>query len=95
MDLSIHWQALFKQRRPIDIPARENGLRIPCNGEQEWLPMHTRQAHAIMDIRQWSVFREAHHGIFADFETVGALESSRVAFCFSFRHSWKTVAQIS
>jgi len=36
-----------------------------------------------------------HHGILADFETVPSLQSSRVAFCFSFGHSWKTVAQIS
>jgi hypothetical protein len=54
--------------------------------------MHTREAHAIMDIREWSVFGEMQHGIFADFETEMAMQSSRVAFCFSFRHSWKTVA---
>jgi hypothetical protein len=56
--------------------------------------MHTSEAVAITTIRQWSVFGATHHGILADFETATSLESSRVAFCFSFRHSWKTVAQI-
>ena|SRR5262249_258818 len=36
-----------------------------------------------------------HRGILADFKTVTGPRSSRVAFCFSFRHSWETVAQIS
>ncbi|SRR6266480_6745671 len=38
---------------------------------------------------------EKCHGILADFEIATVLPSSRVAFCFSFRHSWKHRAQIS
>ena len=54
----------------------------------------------VRPMRSWTsgsgvVFGEMHHGILADFETATGLRSSRVAFCFSFRHSWKTVAQIS
>src|SRR5215212_11555123 len=95
MDLSIHWRYLFKQRRPINIPAGQDGACITCNSEQKWLPIRTREAHATMDFSQWSVFAETHHGILADFESAAGLESSRVAFCFPFRHPWKTVAQIS
>jgi hypothetical protein len=42
---------------------------ITRDGEKKWLPMHTRQVHAIMDIGQWAVFSETYHGILADFET--------------------------
>src|SRR5213076_2102938 len=38
---------------------------------------------------------EKCHGILADFEIATVLRSSRVALCFSFRHSWKHPAQIS
>jgi hypothetical protein len=57
--------------------------------------MHTLQANMITGINQWSLFGETHHGIIADFEAAMCVRSSRVAFCFSFRHSLRTVAQIS
>jgi hypothetical protein len=68
MDLSIRGHRLFKDGSPINVPTGEDSACITCDGEQEWLPMHTRQAHAIMDIRQWSFFGEMHHGTLADFE---------------------------
>src|SRR4030095_7995256 len=95
MDLSIRGHRLFKNGSPINVPTGEDGACITRNSEQEWLPMHTSEAHAIMDVRQWSVFGEGHHGSLANFEAVTSLRSSRVAFCVSFRHSLKTVAQIS
>jgi hypothetical protein len=95
MDLSIREYRLFKDGPPINVPTGEDRACITCDGEQKWLPTHTSRVHTIMDIREWSVFGETHHGSFADFETATALQSSRVAFCFSFHHSWKTIAQIS
>jgi hypothetical protein len=95
MDLSIRGHRFSKDGSPINVPSGEDSVCITCDGEQKWLPTHTRQAHAIADIRPWFIFGETHHGIFADFETATGLQSSRVAFCFPFRHSWKTVAQIS
>ena len=56
--------------------------------------MRARSANAI-DFRQQTVTGEMHSGILADFETVPGPRSSRVAFCFSFRHFWKTVAQLT
>jgi hypothetical protein len=95
MDLSIRRHRRFKDGSPINIPTGKDSACITSDGEQEWLRMRTCQAHAIMDIRRWFVFAEMHYGILADFEPVPGLQCSRVAFCFSFRHSWKTVAQIS
>jgi hypothetical protein len=95
MDLSIRGHRFSKDGSPINVPSGEDSVCITCDGEQKRLPTHTRQARAIVDIRQWSVFGETHRGIPADFETAAGLQSSRVAFCFCFRHSWKTVGQIS
>jgi hypothetical protein len=94
MDLSIRGHRLFKDGSPINVPTGEDSACITCDGEKKWLATQTRRAYAITGIRHWSVFGEMHHGILADFETATGLRSSRVAFCFSFRHSWKTVAQI-
>jgi hypothetical protein len=47
--------------------------------------MRVRDANAI-NIRQKSVTGEMHRGILADFKTVTGPRSSRIAFCFSFRH---------
>ena len=69
MDLSIRGHRLFKDGSPINVPTGEDSACITCDGEQKWLPTHTRRAHAIMDIRQWCVFGEMHHGTLADFET--------------------------
>jgi len=95
MDLSIRGNRLLEDGSPINIPIGENSAWITCDGEQNWLPVHTRRVNAIMRITQWSVIGDMHYRTLADFETVMGLRSSRVAFCFSFRHSWKTVAQIS
>jgi hypothetical protein len=92
MDLSICGHRFSKDGSPINVPSGKDSACVTCDGEQKWLPIPTLQAYAIMDISQ---FGETHHGISADFETATDLRSSRVAFCFSFRHFWKTVAQIS
>jgi hypothetical protein len=89
VDLSIRGHRGFKDGSPIKVPTGEDRAYITCDGEEKWLPMHMRQAHAITGVRQWSVFGEMRHGILADFEIATVLRSSRVAFCFSFRHSWK------
>jgi hypothetical protein len=95
MDLSICGHRLFKNGSPINTPTGEDGARITCNSEQEWPPAHASEPHAITGIGQWPVFGEMHHGILTDFETATGLRSSPIAFCFSFRHFWNTVAQIS
>jgi hypothetical protein len=94
MDLSIRGHRFCKDGSPINVPSGEDSARITCDGEQKWLPIHTCPAHVIAGINQY-VFGETHHGIIADFEAATCVRFSRVAFCFSFRHSWKTVAQIS
>jgi hypothetical protein len=93
MDLSIRGHRLFKDGSPINFPTGKDSAGITCDREKESLPVHMRQANAIMDIR--SIISEMHHGILADCKTVTGPRFSRVVFCFSFRHSWKTVAQIS
>ena len=79
---------------PINLPTGENCPGIVCDGEQRQSSMRARSANAI-DFRQQTVTGEMHSGILADFETVPGPRSSRVAFCFSFRHFWKTVAQLT
>jgi hypothetical protein len=95
MDLSIRGHRVSKDGSPINVPSGEDSVCITCDGEEKWLPTYTRQAHAIGDIRPWSAFGETYHGILADFETATDLQSSRVTFGFSFRHSWEIVAQVS
>src|SRR5436190_7130480 len=73
VDLSIRGHRPFKDGSPINIPAGEDGACITCDGEQEWLPMHTRRTHAITGFRQWSVLDEMNHGILANFETARGL----------------------
>jgi hypothetical protein len=94
MDLSIRRHSLLEDGSPINVPSGENCAGITCDGEQKWLSLRVRDANAI-NIRRWSVTGEMHRGILADFKAVTDLRSSRVAFCFSFRHFWKTVAQIT
>src|ERR671918_611845 len=94
MDLPISGHRFFKNRSPINVPTGEDSACITCDGEQESLSMHRRQSRPVMEIRHWSVFREKLHRILTDFEAATGLRFSRVAFCFSFHHSWKTVAQI-
>jgi hypothetical protein len=95
MDLSIRGHRLFKDGSPINVPTREDSAFITCDGEQKWLPIPMRRAHMITGINQWSAVGETRHGIIADFEGAMCVRSYCVAFCFSFRHSVKTVAQIS
>jgi len=85
MDLSIRGHSLLEDGSPINVPTGENGAGITCDGEQKWLSMRVRDANAI-NIRQKSVTGEMHRGILADFKTVTGPRSSRIAFCFSFRH---------
>src|SRR5262245_13700121 len=92
MDLSIRGHRLLKDGSPINVPTGEYSACIACDGEQQRLPLYARQTNAMMDFGQWFVISEMNHGILADFEIVMGLPCSRVAFCFSFRHSWKTVA---
>jgi hypothetical protein len=87
MNLSIRGHRLFKDGSPINFPTGKDSAGITCDREKESLPVHMRQANAIMDIS--SIISEMHHGIPADFKTVTVPRSSRVAFCFSFGHSWK------
>jgi hypothetical protein len=95
MDLSIRGHRLSKDGSPINSPTGEDSAGIPCYCGKKWLPIHTPQTHAITGIGKCSLFGATRHGILTDFETATSLQSSRVAFCISFRHFWKTVAQIS
>jgi hypothetical protein len=95
MDLSIGRHRVPENGPPINVPTDKNSASITGDGEQNWLSPSTPRTNAIMAIRQWCVLGEMCHRFFADFETATGLRSSRVAFCFCFRHSWKTVAQIS
>jgi len=58
---------LFKGRSPIDIPIDKDCAWITCDGEQKWLPIHTRRVSEIIDI--WGcVFGQMDHGTLPDFE---------------------------
>src|SRR6186997_46794 len=94
VDLSIRGHRVFKDGSPINVPTGENSVCITGDAENKMAAIHTSHADAITGIRRWSVFGEVNHGILADFKVTTGLRSSRVAFWFSFRHFWKTVAQI-
>src|SRR5215831_7419972 len=85
MDLSIRGHAFFKGRSPVNIPSDEDGVRIARDGKQERPRQHIRQTNAISGIR-WSMCARMRNRFPANLETATWFRSSRVAFCFSFRH---------
>jgi hypothetical protein len=87
MDLSIYRHHFLKQRCPIDIPTREDRLRIPRDGEQNSRAMFVRQVNATAEIVSRVARHDANQRFSQNSEMFGARECLRVAVCFRFRHS--------
>src|SRR5262245_47423046 len=73
MDFSIYGRLVFKDRSPINVPAGEDGTRVACDGEQNWLLTRMLQTCAIT-----TLVDEARHGIVANFESLISPRFSRV-----------------
>jgi hypothetical protein len=86
MNLSIHWHRFFKDRRPINVPTREDGARIACDGEQYWRTINARPPHAVADVVLSVNHGNTHHRFLANPECVASLQSLRIALCFFFGH---------
>ena len=95
MDLPIRRHHAFKHGLPINVPTDEDCVCIARDGEQKWLRTQTCQAHMRTDVIQCSGPDKVQERIFGDFEKAMGLHTSRFAFCSSFRHFGKKVAQIS
>ena len=95
MDLSIRGHCGFKDGSPINVPTGEIVRASRAMAKRNGCPCTRVRPMRSPASANGSVFGEMRHGILADFEIATVLRSSRVAFCFSFRHSWKHRAQIS
>src|SRR5436190_22919753 len=63
MNLSIDRRHFFKYRLPIDTPAGEDCIAVPCNSENERRTKGTRQPKAFPDILNWLVWSNRHAGL--------------------------------
>ena len=94
MDLSIRGRRGFKDASPINVPTGEIVRASRAMAKRNGCPCNMRQAMRSPASESGRLRRDAPWDP-CRFEIATVLRSSRVAFCFSFRHSWKHRAQIS
>src|SRR2546421_12682233 len=74
MNLSIYWRHFFKYRLPIDAPAGEDCIWVPCDNEKQRRTVGTRQPIIPTKIVNLLVWSNMHHGLSANLKSTVAFQ---------------------
>src|SRR5204863_1068577 len=94
MNLSIDRRHFFKYRLPIDTPAGEDCIAVPCNSENERRTKRTRQPKAFADILNSLVWSNRHDRLSGNLKSTVAFQQRRVALSFLCGHFFKSRATL-
>src|SRR5215216_1847714 len=86
MNLSICRRHVFKYRLPIDAPAGEDRIWVPCDSEKERQTAATRQAEIPAKILNSLVWSNMHDRRSRNLKSTISRQQWRVAACFWCRH---------